>query len=203
MKVDIWVDARCPWTFTASRWLVEDVLPAREVTLTWNTMSIYFAKGVDESSPAYEKLWFSHRLSRVVQAIKDGPESDKAGVAYLEFATRIWRFRQWGFEPSEALLAAGLDPAYAGAFSEEAWDMPIRESMQVAYDLIGGDDVGNTPIFGVTDEDGVPMALYGPVLTKRPDAGRSLALWDAIVDTTTNQAFAGLNRKTPELPDFG
>ena len=70
-------------------------------------------------------------------------------------------------------------------------------------DLIGGDDVGNTPIFGVTDEDGVPMALYGPVLTKRPDAGRSLALWDAIVETTTNQAFAGLNRKTPELPDFG
>jgi hypothetical protein len=204
MQVDFWVDPRCPWTWTTARWLAEDVAPNRDLTISWNTMSLFLAKGVDESSPVFEKLWFCHRLLRVMEAVKQAGGSDDAGsgAIYFEFATRIWYDRDWDFDPADALTAVGLSSEFATAFSEDSWDTAIRESMATAYGLIG-DGVGNTPIIGITNNGAKTKALYGPILTRRPDQDQSLALWDSIVELTTNDVFVGLNRQLPELPDFG
>lgn len=202
MQVEVWVDPRCPWSWTTSRWLVEGVSPERDITIEWNAMSLFLVKGVDETSPVFEKLWFTHRLLRVMQAIKEAEGSASAGAAYFEFATRIWHDRDWSFDPSDALRAAGVDPDFASAFSEDSWDAAIQKSMDRAYDLIGY-GIGNTPIVGVAADDQELRALYGPVLVGQPDQNRSPALWDAVVELTTNEAFAGLNRAMPDLPDFG
>ena len=202
MKVDLWIDVRCPWTWMMSRWIAEDIVPARDIEISWNPMSLFLVHDPPPDTPPYEKLWFTHRLLRVIEAVREGEGEESAGRVYFECARRVWHDRDWNFDPAEPLAVAGVSTAYATAFSEESWDEPIRASMARGYALIG-EGAGNTPILGVTRPDGKAMALYGPELVRRPDPDRSLDLWDALVELVTNDAFAVVGRETPELPDFG
>jgi len=201
VKVSLWIDVRCPWTWMAAQWLVEDVAPHRDIDIAWEPMSLYLRKDPPESSPNYEKLWFTHRLLRVIQALKSAESEQAAGKAYFAFATLVWQGRDWDFAPADVLAAIGLEPSYATAFDEPSWDAAIQNSMSRAYAMIG-DEAGNTPVLGITKSTGEPTAMYGPVLLHRPAPEGSLPLWDACVEMVTNPAFLELNSSQPDLPQF-
>ncbi|MCB0917871.1 MAG: hypothetical protein KDC39_04810 [Actinobacteria bacterium] len=201
MRVALWTDVRCPWTWVTARWLVGDVMTQRDVELDWRPMSLLLAKGIDPDHAQYDKFLFTHRLLRVLLAVKDREGNDGFTRAYLEFGTRVWTDRDWNFDIAAALLAAGLNPEDAAAADDDRWDAAIELSMAEAYELIG-EGIGNTPILAVLDGQQT-RALYGPVLSRLPAADQSLRIWDATVTLIEcNDTFAELNRATPDLPEL-
>ena len=63
-------------------------------------------------------------------------------------------------------------------------------------------DVG-TPIIAFTGDDGVKRGIFGPVITRVPDAGQSLKVWDAMEAFTTMDGFWELKRTRTEGPAVG
>ncbi len=195
-----------------ARWVVDEVVPHRDVVVKWEPISLLFKNEPAEDSPYYEAAMFSHRLLRVMVAISDNSAegrknsaegSDNSAVqrAYWEFASRIHNDGSRDFTAAEALEAAGLDPAYAAAADDESYDDEIRSRMDAGLALTGT-DVG-TPLIALDDHDGNPVGLFGPVISQVPSTELSLELWDGFVKCARVPGFWELKRTRTENPDFG
>lgn len=97
------------------------------------------------------------------------------------------------------LEAAGLPVRYADAYDDESLDDLIRTRMQIGLDLVG-DDVG-TPIIAFDTPSG-SKAVFGPILSRMPNAEHGLELWDAMVTFARFDGFWELKRTRTEDPQF-
>ena len=182
-----------------ARWVVDEVRPHRDLRITWQPISLYFKNEPEPGSDAHDALYATHRLLRVLEAVRAA--GDDVEPLYWEYGRRIHHDQSRGFDPAEALSAAGLDPSLAVAADDEGWDDEIRRRMDAGLELTG-QDVG-TPIIALTNRKGVKAAYFGPVITRVPSTEDSLDLWDALSTMMGIEGFWELKRTRTERPEFG
>jgi hypothetical protein len=201
MNVEFWVDPACPFCWATARWMVDEVVPNRDVRVTWHPISLKLKNEPPKDSPFYEPVTFTHNLMRVMESARAAEGDDAFFDLYWEAGTRIHHDGQRTFDVEDLLTTVGLDTKHAVAFDDESWDAVIRESMDEGLAL-AGNDVG-TPIIALTNSDGVKAGYFGPVITKVPSTDKSVAMWDALVTMMDVDSFFELKRTRNGLPDPG
>lgn len=148
----------------------------------------------------------THRMLRVVEAVRDAAETPEAGDHevlrfYWELGSRIHHDGELDFDIADALSVVGLDTSHAAAADDEAWDTVIRAKMDDGLGLVG-DDVG-TPIIATTNSQEERVGYFGPVITKVPPTDQSVAMWDALMTMMDIDGFFELKKTRTGGPDFG
>jgi Mycothiol-dependent nitroreductase Rv2466c len=184
-----------------ARWVVDEVKPARDLQVPWQPISLLFKNEPDENSQYYAAVAHSHRMLRVMEALRESAGDEAVFAWYWECGSRIHHDGDKDFDLAEALSAAGLDPALAAAAEDESWDSEISKRMDTGLAL-AGDDIG-TPIIAMDGSDGVRQGIFGPVITRVPPTEQSLTLWDGMVAMMSVPGFWELKRTRTERPEFG
>lgn len=143
----------------------------------------------------------SHRLLRVMEAVRDVEGDAAIGDRYAEYGRRIHVAQDVEFDPAEALDAVNLDRCFASAADEDSWHEAISTSTAERLSLTGN-DVG-TPIMGFDDIDGSPVGIFGPVISRNLDLDVALRLWDGVHAAATIPGFWELERTRTERPEVG
>lgn len=184
-----------------ARWVVDEVQPHRDLNITWQPISLFFKNEPAPDSDGYPHYLATHKLLRVMEAVRDSEGNDAVQKLYWEYGRRIHHDQDGKFTPAQALASAGLNESHADAFEDESWDAEIRKRMDAGLELTG-QDVG-TPIIAFKDDDGHKVALFGPVITRVPTPEQSLRLWDGYIMCATVPGFWELKRTRTESPEFG
>lgn len=185
-----------------ARWVVEHVAADRDLTITWEPISLLFKNDPDPDSEWHGPSVVGHSLLRVMESVRATDSNAGVQRAYWAFATRIHHDgMRKGFDIEEALRTIDLDPSHAAAHDDVRWDSEIRRRMDRGLEL-AGEDIG-TPIMGFDDLDGEPTGIFGPVITRVPPKEQSLRLWDGMMAVATVPGFWELKRTRTEPPDFG
>ena len=175
--VQFYFDPVCPWTWIASRWLVE-VAERRDLQITWNQFSLRYH---NKTNPAYDwlrdEMEDQHPGMRVLAATKQHHGNAAVARLYTTLGTQI---HHDGDERlvrlTEAIAAAGLPADLIEAGSDASWDAVIIESTDRGVALVGKD--AGIPIVVI---DGAEHTYFGPVLSPAPTGDKALELWDAYV----------------------
>jgi 2-hydroxychromene-2-carboxylate isomerase len=199
MRVDLFVDPACLWSWLTSRWLVE-VAPKRGLEVRWRPYSLLLRDGPEGLEDWKAVLWgASRRAVRVMQALEADDSNGVRGF-YDAVVTGGVADYQAGRPPFQdltgALAAAGLPSTYAAAADDAAWDEPIRQSMAEASAVVG-EGVGTPTLVLHRDR---PVGLLGPLVSAPPTGAEALRLWDAVVAFATVPAVLELSRPRPPRP---
>jgi hypothetical protein len=186
--VDLWFDPVCPWTWLASRWLL-DVETVRSVKTGFHVMSRSLLGG-GTSEP--------RGPARVALTVGEQYGQEQLSAFYTAIGTRIHESQQGtGTDTVAGALAdVGLPPELAELAETDDNDDALRASHHAGVDPVG-DDV-DTPVIQI---NGTPFV--GPVFSPRPtgeDAGR---VFDGALALTCYPGFFELRRTRPASPDFG
>lgn len=184
-----------------ARWVVDAVAPERDLTITWQPISLLFKNQPEPGSDSHTAYTHTHRLLRVMESVREGVGESAVFAFYWEAAARIHNDGDRTVTPAQVLETVGLDGQHADAADDEAWDQVIRERMDGGLDLVGP-DVG-TPIISFPSGERDRIGIFGPVITRVPDGDEALDLWDAMVTMSTMDGFWELKRTRTERPDFG
>ena len=199
MRVDLFVDPACLWSWLTSRWLVE-VAPKRGLQVRWRSYSLLLRDGSGGLEDWKAALWgASHRTVRVMQALH-ADDPDQVRGFYEALVAQSLGAANAGGPPFQdlqgALAAAGLAPTYAVAADDAAWDEPIRRSMAEAFAVVG-QGVGTPALVLQLDP---PVGLHGPLVSPPPSGIDAVRLWDAVVAFATVPAALELSRPRPRRP---
>ena len=183
-----------------ARWVVEEVVPARDVKVNWRPISLLLKNKPASDSPYYDRVARTHKMLRVMEAVRAGEGDGPIQAVYWEFASRIHHDKDVDFDIASALAAVGVDTKYAAALDDESWEAAVEAGHNDGLSLVG-EDVG-TPIIAFPDANGERTALFGPVITRVPNRELSLQLWDGFIAVATVPGFWELKRTRTERPDF-
>lgn len=184
-----------------ARWVVDEVAAERDLNITWQPISLLFKNEPAEDSPYYGRVVGSHRMLRVMEAVRASEGDGPTFPLYWEFASRIHHDGQADVDVADTLAAVGLDTSYAAAADDEAWDAEIRTRMDAGLELVG-QDVG-TPIIAWNRPDGRRLGIFGPVITRAPKGEDALKLWDGMMMMCEVDGFWELKKTRTERPEFG
>lgn len=184
-----------------ARWVVDEVQPNRDLNVTWQPISLLFKNEPEPDSDYHRAAMKTHRMLRVLEAVRAESGDDGLQPLYWEFGRRIHHDRDRDFDVADALVAIGYDRGLAPAADDESWDEVIRKRMDVGLEL-AGNDIG-TPIIAMDDANGDRQAFFGPVITRVPSTELSLQMWDALTAMMDVPGFWELKRTRTERPDFG
>jgi hypothetical protein len=209
-----WFDPVCPFAWLTSRW-VRTVAARREYAVEWRFISLRLlnaAVDYDAQFPAgYEAGHTAGlRLLRVCVRTREqhGPEAvarlyHRLGEEVFERGPEEDRERRGTPAFLAPVLAdVGLPPSLADALEDTAADAVVQAETDEALRLAGR-DVG-TPILQFRPPEGT--AFFGPVISRLPDEGDALQLWDHVIALASFPGFAELKRslrEQPQLPAFG
>lgn len=200
MKLSFWFDPACPWCWMTSRWLVDEVVPARDVEIDWQPISLLFKNEPDEDGDSYEPLLWTTKLLRVVEAMRAGGAADRIGDFYRVLGERIHHDEERYFDHVEILDDLGIDTAFGAAFADEEWDKAIRKGHDDGLSLVG-DEVG-TPIIAMEGPNGDRVGLFGPVISRKPTGDAAMKLFDGFVAMVETEGFWELKRTRTEGPQL-
>ena len=179
-SLDFFFDPGCPWTWKASRWVLE-VAPQRGVAVRWRAFSLDLK---NDTAPTT-----AQGALRIVEAVWADHGDEPIGRLYTEVGTRFHVEGDTSLGAlAGALEAAGLDAGYLDAAHDDRWDGEIRWSMNEAI-VVVGDDVG-VPILVFDGEVG----LCGPVMEPAPTGAVALELWDNVAPLARTPGFYELKR---------
>ena len=184
-----------------ARWVVDEVAPKRDLSIIWQPISLLFKNEPPVDSPYYESTATTHKMLRVMEAVRAKGQESEVFDLYWEFGTRIHHDGDRDFDLKEALANVGRDEAHSAAAEDDSWDAVIRERMDEGLALVGT-DVG-TPIIAWDRKDGERVGLFGPVITRVPKGEDSLKLWDAMITMGDIEGFWELKKTRTERPEFG
>ncbi len=184
-----------------ARWAVDAVQPHRDLNITWQPISLLFKNEPAEDSDYYAQSFKTHRMLRVMEAVRTSEGDTPLGGLYWEYGRRIHHDEDRDFDVADALEAAGLARSFADAADDEKWDDEIRTRMEAGLEITGS-DIG-TPIIAFDDRHGDKQAYFGPVITRVPPHEDALAMWDALVTMMNVQGFWELKRGRTIGPEFG
>lgn len=188
-----------------ARWVVDAVAVERNLSITWQPISLLRKNKPEADSEYYPAVAWSHNVLRVMESLRKAEGDDAFFKLYWEVGTRIHNDGNRDFTMTEALTAQGFDISHAEAFDDEAWDEVIATRMDAGLALVG-EDVG-TPIIALDrvagQSDSERVGIFGPVITRVPNQADSMALWDATVTLTRIPGFWELKRTRTERPEFG
>jgi 2-hydroxychromene-2-carboxylate isomerase len=185
MRVDLFVDPACMWSWLTSRWLVE-VAPKRSLEVRWRPYSLLLRDGPEGLEDWKAVVWgASLRAVRVMQALAaDDPDGVRGFYeAVVTQGMAAYNASRPPFQDLEgALVAAGVaSSTYAAAAEQAAWDEPIRQSMAEAFAAVG-EGVGTPALVLHRDP---PVGLCGPLVSPSPTGVEAVRLWDAVVAFAT------------------
>jgi hypothetical protein len=199
VRVDLFIDPACMWSWLTSGWLVE-VAPKRRLEVRWRPYSLLLRDGPEGLGDWKRVLWgASHRAVRVMQALRAGDPGGVRGFyeALITQSMAAYNAGRLPFADLEgALVAAGLAPSHAAAADDAAWDEGIRRSMAEASAVIG-EGVG-TPAMVLHHDP--PVGLLGPLVSPPPTGTDAVRLWDAVVAFATVPGALELSRPRPRRP---
>ena len=189
-----------------ARWVVDEVVPHRDIRITWRPISLLFKNDPPEGSEYYGPVKTTHGHLRVMEAVRAAAETPEAGNhdvfrLYWELGARIHHDKQLDFDIGDALDAVGLDRTHAAAADDEVWDQVIRSGMDQGLRLVGN-DVG-TPIIATTNEQGIRVGYFGPVITDIPTGDDALKMWDALIAMMEIDGFFELKKTRTGGPNPG
>ena len=203
--VETFVDPSCPWAWITSRWLKE-VAPARELSLTWRSycLEIRDDYGVAPTVPEHLRKAalaghaISHRMLRIFEAARVRSGEEAVDVLFTEWGRHFFnRDAPRGDELlSTCVSACGLDDDLVSAADIDKWDVPIAESMEVAY-AFGGPRTQTPTIVVRTDP---PHGFKGPVMAPAPTGEAAVRLWDAITFISEQPGFFEITRPRANPP---
>ncbi|MEO6652719.1 MAG: disulfide bond formation protein DsbA [Ilumatobacteraceae bacterium] len=185
-----------------ARWVVEEVVPHRDLDITWQPISLMFKNDVAKDSENYDAVYKTHQMLRVMEAIRADLGADAVQQWYRLCGTTIHHDRRLDeADFIELLDHLGLDPDLAAAADDERWDKEIRTRMDQGLEL-AGNDIG-TPIIALENSGGDKQGYFGPVITRVPPGDQSLKMWDALTAMMDVAGFWELKRTRTEGPEFG
>jgi hypothetical protein len=200
-----------------ARWVVDEVLPKRDLSIVWQPISLLEKNQPDPESDYFAPARQSHNYMRVMEAVRRSAEQsgvetvtriDESGEIgdpvfrfYWELGRRIHHDGEVYFDSADALEAAGLEPSLAEAFDDAGWDGEISRRMNQGLELTGT-DVG-TPLIALDADDGERVGLFGPVITRVPTGDLAIKLWDGFVFMASIPGFWEVKRTRTERPEFG
>lgn len=197
-EVEVFVDPSCPWAWITCQWLRE-VAPQRDLAVTWRSFCLEIRDdyGVAPYIPEERRELviaahaLSHRMLRILEAARARAGEPAVDALYAAWGPRF--FVAKGRDDSVlsgCLVDCGLDADLADAATEEKWDAPIVEAMDVAY-AFGGEKT-QTPTIVVRADP--PHGFKGPVMAPRPTGAAALRLWDAIEVISQEPGFFEITR---------
>jgi hypothetical protein len=193
--IDLWFDPSDPWTWIASRWLL-DVETVRSVKTCLHVMNSSLLDGAKNSNDDAGENEGSGP-ARVALAVAQQYGQEQLAAFYTAIGTRIHDRRQGPGKQTidHALADVGLPPELAELAETDDNDDDLLASHRAGIDPVGDHVV--TPVMHVNG-----MAFVGPVLSARPrgeDAGR---VFDAVLALACDAGFVELRRTRPTEPDF-
>jgi predicted DsbA family dithiol-disulfide isomerase len=198
--VDFSFDPSCRWCWITSRWLRE-VAPSRIGTLRFRPFSLYFKNYVMEGGHRNEEWraasFHHHQALRVIEAARAELGEEVVDELYLEYGRRFHHDRERPVELGDWVGEVGLAPAFLDAAEDEAWDVPIREAMEEAMEVVGY-DVG-VPLIVFDGSQG----FFGPVVSPAPTGEDALRLFDHVAWLAAHPGFQELKRIVRGRPDVG
>ncbi len=199
MRVDLFVDPACMWSWLTSRWLVQ-VAPKRALEVRWRPYSLLLRNGPEGLEDWKAAVWgASLRAVRVMQAL-DVEDPDRVRGFYEALVTQGVAGYNAGRPPFQdlegALVAAGLTPTHAAAADDAGRDEHVRQAMAEAFAVIG-EGVGTPALIVHRDP---PVGLLGPVVASTPTDADAVRLWDAVVAFAAVPEVLELSRPRPQRP---
>ncbi|NGY63155.1 DsbA family protein [Lentzea sp. NEAU-D13] len=202
VKVDLWFDTLCPWTWVLSRWLLE-VEKVRDVELTFHVLSVSLLNSGQEIPEQYrdEPEAFLDRMRRALAPVRVlAATAKQAGDSavrdlYTAMGSRIHVGGDKDFENviEQALAEVGLPAELAEAGRTDAYDGLLKDSTKAGMDPVGL-RVGS-PILHV---DGA--ALFGPVMSRIPRGEQAGELFDSLAGLAAFPYVYELKRDRLEEP---
>lgn len=219
VDLEFFFDPVCPFAWITSRW-VKEVAAQRPLAVEWRFISLAILNEETDYSkfpPAYPDLHrLGKRLLRVAAAVRADGRSGDAAVdeavdrLYTAAGQRLHNggvsFAVFGGEPvpegilADILVEAGLDPSFAAAADDEAFDEVLRAETELALTRAGR-DVG-TPILTFAPGTDHECSLFGPVISSIPRGERAVELWDAVETLARTPGFAEFKRSLRDELSF-
>jgi hypothetical protein len=203
--VEVFFDPICPWAWATSRWLVV-VGEQRPLPIAWRFIALRFVnEGRDYAGfpPSYGELHAAGlAMLRLSAAAREVGGNDAVGRLYGALGQRVHGDRRYAEAQArdrglfaEAVAAAGLPAALAGAADDDVHDDLLREETELALTRAGR-DLG-TPVVtfdpGTADEG----SFFGPVIDHVPTGDAAVALFDTVVALARAPGFLELKRARP------
>ena len=212
VRVSIYIDPSCPWTWITAAWLRE-VAPQRGLMLRWRSLSLMQRDGTELPPTVPEEIRAlasaariqSHRLLRVFEALRAQSREDDIGGLYQRFGERLFGAPARSGPPgppapelvAELVAAGGLPEEFIAAADDEFWDAALSDSLDAARKACGPHPL--TPAI-VLDES--PTGLCGPVFSPAPTGEAALRAWDAVRVLLAEPGFFELGRARTGPPAF-
>jgi 2-hydroxychromene-2-carboxylate isomerase len=200
-RVEVFVDAACPWSWLTSRWLTQVAL-RRKLDIRWRPYSLLLRNGRDGLEDWQVLVWgASLRAARVMQVL-EGPDPPAVGRFYEALVAQTVAAMNDGRQPmsdlASALCAAGIPTRYAAAADDESFDEPVRRTMAEAEAVIG-EGVG-TPAVVVREDP--PFGVLGPVMSAPVTGDDAVRLWDAMIGFAAVPGALEFSRPRPGPPSI-
>jgi hypothetical protein len=189
MDVTFSFDPGCPWTWRASRWLV-DVAPERDLDITWASFSLALIADDDVPDDKRARMRHAAEALRLVEALRSDGRNDDAGDFYRELGERVHDDER-ALDRAvivEAARAAGVDDL-TDALDDATLDAAVRASHDAAF-AAAGPDVGS-PVLEVA---GCERGLHGPILGAVLHGKEAVEVWDCVLSLMNQSAFFEVKR---------
>ncbi|ATL88109.1 disulfide bond formation protein DsbA [Streptomyces malaysiensis subsp. malaysiensis] len=201
-RVDFWFDPFCPWSWIASRWILE-AQKVRDIDVSFHLMSLAILNEDDlppqlSNPKIMAKVWAP---VRVVAAAERAHGSEILGPLYAALGSRIHTGDNKSFGDllkkdfdeivAGSLAEVGLPAGLADAVTSEEYQESLRASTDEGLKVPGA--VGGVPTIHVNG-----VAVFGPVLSRIPRGEEAGELWDAALALVSYSDFWEIKRKQPK-----
>jgi hypothetical protein len=201
VQVDLYVDPICPYTWVASRWLLE-VERQRDLDLHFHVMSLRMLNENRVVDAEYQAIIdTSIGPSRVATAVWVNYGAEALRAWHTAFGSEIfdyWRMpnrAEYYAAAEHALAATGLPVLLAAVADSTEYDEPLRRSHTEGAAPVGIS--GGTPVIHI---DGA--AFFGPVLNAVPRGADALHVFDGARLLAGSSVFFELKRTRTAPPEF-
>lgn len=196
--IEFWFDPSCPWCWMTSRWIAEEIVPNREVDVTWRVLSLTKLNEGRDLDERYAQMMEDARLgAQVAVGVGQTYDNETLGRFYTEVGTRFHPGERLNERSAivEALEALDLDVSLVERAEAGEFDEGIVTDLKGATDLVG-DDVG-VPTISINGN-----AFFGPVVTPAPRGDDALRLYDGALLVASVPGFYELKRSREKGPSF-
>ena len=69
-----------------ARWVVDEVASERDLSITWQPISLLFKNEPAEGTPYYESTSLTHKMLRVMEAVRAAEDESKVFDLYWELS---------------------------------------------------------------------------------------------------------------------